>query len=170
MKNPLLRGFFFLWVFILMELYLTLIQLVVFLSYVGLIVKRYGIIPSISDSWYHLSIAQKGLFTLFTWGIGIPMLFYGNWLFFLSGAGFAFVGAATQFKSTLANTNKIHYGGAVVGILGALLGIWMKFDTILPLLWFIFTAVMLQVSYVKNKIWWQEIAAFVVIVLSLLMN
>lgn len=147
---------------------LTLIQLVVFTLYVGMIIKRFGVIPSISDSWYELPQSQKALFTLFTWGIGIPMLFYGNVWFFLSGIGLSFVGAATQFKITLANTKQIHFTGAVVGIFSALIGIGFMFQNILPLLWFLFFAVAIQVTPTTNKLWWQEIAAFFTILLGLL--
>ena len=112
---------------------LTIIQLVVFLLYVGFIIKRYGVLPSISDSWYVLPLSQQFLFTLFTWGLGIPMLLYGNIWFFLSGAGLSFVGAATAFKSKIGLTKEVHYGGALVGILGALIGILVEYSNFLPL-------------------------------------
>jgi hypothetical protein len=149
---------------------LTLIQLLVLTLYLGLIIKRYGILPSISDSWYSLPQRENFLFTLFTWGLGIPMLFYGNVWFFLSGSGLSFVGAATQFKSMIGITKEVHYAGALVGILGALIGIWVQWDNLLPLLWFLFLALSIQVSYMKNKIWWQEIVAIVLILWGLLVK
>ena len=147
---------------------LLLIQAVVFISYVGLIIKRYGILPSISDSWYSLPQSENALFTLFTWGLGIPMLFYGNVWFFLSGTGLAFVGAATRFKMTLGLTKEIHYGGAVVGIFSALIGIAVMHQDLFPLVNFLLPAIMLQISHIQNKLWWQEILAFFVILTSLL--
>ncbi len=149
---------------------LTIIQLVVFLLYVGFIVKRYGILPSISDSWYVLPLRQQFLFTLFTWGIGIPMLLYGNVWFFLSGSGLSFVGVATQFKDKIGHTKEVHYIGALVGILGALIGIIVQYGNYVPLVWFIFLAISFQVSYMKNKIWWQEIVAVVLILWGLLVK
>jgi len=149
---------------------LTLIQLLVLTLYLGLIIKRYGILPSISDSWYSLPQRENFLFTLFTWGLGIPMLFYGNVWFFLSGSGLSFVGAATQFKSMIGITKEVHYAGALVGILGALIGIWIQWDNLLPLVWFLFLALSIQVSYMKNKIWWQEIVAIVLILWGLLVK
>ncbi len=149
---------------------LTLTQLLVITLYLGLITKRYGVLPSISDSWYSLPLNQKFLFTLFTWGLGIPMLFYGNVWFFLSGAGLSFVGAATQFKSMIGLTKEVHYGGALVGILSALIGIWVEWDNLLPLIWFLFFALSIQLSYIKNKIWWQEIVAVVLILWGLLVK
>ena len=149
---------------------LTLTQLLVITLYLGLIIKRYGILPSISDSWYSLPPRENFLFTLFTWGLGIPMLFYGNVWFFLSGAGLSFVGVATQFRSFIGITKEVHYGGALVGILGALIGIWVQWDNLLPLIWFLFFALSIQVSYMKNKIWWQEIVAVVLILWGLLVK
>ena len=147
---------------------LTLIQLVVFTLYVGYIMKKFGVLPSISESWYVLPQNQNVLFTLFTWGIGIPMLFYGNVFFFLSGTGLVFVGAATRFKTMLAYTKLVHYIGAVVGIFGALIGIAVEWNNCLPLIWFLFFAVFIQVSHQKNKLWWQEIAAFATVLIGLL--
>ncbi len=147
---------------------LTIIQLVVFLLYVGFIIKRYGVLPSISDSWYVLPLRQQFLFTLFTWGIGIPMLLYGNVWFFLSGSGLSFVGAATAFKDKIGLTKEFHYGGAVLGILGALIGIAVEYTNYLPLIWFIFLAISIQVSYMKKKIWWQEIVAFLLILFGII--
>ena len=149
---------------------LTLTQLLVITLYLGLITKRYGVLPSISDSWYSLPQRENFLFTLFTWGLGIPMLFYGNVWFFLSGSGLSFVGAATQFKSMIGITKEVHYAGALVGILGALIGIWVQWDNLLPLVWFLFLALSIQVSYMKNKIWWQEIVAIVLILWGLLVK
>ena len=96
------------------------------------------------------------------------MLLYGNIWFFLSGAGLSFVGAATAFKSKIGLTKEVHYGGALVGILGALIGILVEYSNFLPLVWFIFLAISIQVSYMKNKIWWQEIVAFLLILFGII--
>jgi hypothetical protein len=149
---------------------LLLIQTVVFISYVGLIIKRYGILPSISDSWYSLPQSENFLFTLFTWGLAIPMLFYGNVWFFLAGVGLSFVGAATQFKMTLGLTSEIHYAGAVLGIFSSLIGIASMYQDLFPLVNFVFFALVLQLSPIKNKLWWQEILAFAVILLGLMVH
>lgn len=149
---------------------LTLIQLVVFTLYVGFITKKFGVLPSISDSWYSLPVSQKALFTLFTWGIGIPMLFYGSVWFFLSGVGLTFVGAATQFKMTISYTKQIHYIGALTGILFSLIGIFSLWGNILPLLVFLFFSVLLHFAKVKNSLWWIEMVAFFCILAGLLVG
>ena len=49
----------------------------VFISYVSFIWIKYGILPSISDSWYHLPENLKVLFTLFCWGFALPAAIIG---------------------------------------------------------------------------------------------
>jgi hypothetical protein len=98
------------------------------------------------------------------------MLLYGNVWFFLSGSGLSFVGVATQFKDKIGHTKEVHYIGALVGILGALIGIIVQYGNYVPLVWFIFLAISFQVSYMKNKIWWQEIVAVVLILWGLLVK
>lgn len=148
---------------------LLLIQSIVFLSYVGFIIRKYGVLESISDSWYSLPQSLNFLFTLFTWGIGIPILFYGNVWFFLAGIGLSFVGAATRFKSLFSFTKQVHYTGAVIGIFSTLIGITVMYKTFIPLVTFTSIALLLQVFKIRNTIWWQEIVAFVTILGSMIL-
>lgn len=130
-------------------------------------------LPSISDSWYELPSPINHLFTLFTWSLGFAMVFQGNGqtpLFFFSGAGLLFVGTATQFKWTGAHTNIVHYAGAVVGILGALIGLWVENGIYLPLFVWLVQTLIFKVIKLKNFTWWVEILAFVCIVGGLYMR
>lgn len=149
---------------------LTLFQLVVFVLYIGMIIKNYGVLPSISESWYRLPLNRKALFTLFTWGMGIPTLLYGNVVFFIAGIGLIFVGAATQFKMLTANTKQIHYAGAYIGILGSLFGIWLQWGAYYPLILFLVSYLFVQYGPVQNKIWWIEMVAFASILLGMLVH
>lgn len=146
---------------------LTLIQLSVFALYVGMVIRNFGVLPSISESWYEWPQDKNMYFTFFTWGLGIPMMLYGSLWFFISGAGLVFVGTATRFKSKIVSTDKIHYMGAIVGIFSALIGIWRELDNVSPLLLFILGSVVIQTSNMKNKLWWIEILAFMIIMLGL---
>lgn len=149
---------------------LTLIQLVIFVLYVGGITKKYGVLPSVSESWYKLPNQYKILFTLFVWGLAIPLFFYGN-IWFALGAGFlSFVGAATQFKMTVANTDKIHYIGAMGGILLSLIGIAVKWSNLIPLGLFLISTLVLKLSKMKNETWWIEMVAFFLILAGLLVR
>jgi len=152
---------------------LTLIQAAIFVSYVTfLLIKFKGPLPSISESWYALGSPLNVLFTLFCFALSITMCFHisDGWggLFFLSGAGLGFVGAATAFKDKF--VRPIHFGGAMAGIIGALLGIWLTLGDILPfIVWAIITILLLGFK-AKNAMWWLEIAAFACIVCGFLLN
>lgn len=151
---------------------ITLLQAFVFLSYIGFIVYRFGVLPSISESWYRLEPLRKSyLFTLFCWSLSTLMLFQTNettaW-FFASGAGLAFVGAATMFKWTGAYTDKIHGLGAVVGIVCALVGLGVEYNNWMPTALFVAVGTTISAFKLQNRIWWIEIAAFVSVISGLL--
>lgn len=148
----------------------TLVQTLVFTTYITfLYLYCKKTLSSISQSYYELPNSISYLFTFFCWGIGVPMIFQGGPLFFISGAGLCFVGASTNFLSKGAHTNIVHYVGAFLGIVGALLGLWIEYDIIFPSIIFSGgTITLLVLKQIKNKIWWIEILAFVNIITGLL--
>ena len=151
---------------------ITLLQALVFVSYIGYIIYRFGVLPSISESWYKLEpLRTSFLFTLFCWALSSLMLFQTNettaW-FFASGAGLAFVGTATMFKWSGAYTDKIHGLGAVVGISSALIGLGVEYNNWIPTAVFVAIGASLSAFKAKNTIWWIEIAAFCCVISGLL--
>lgn len=148
---------------------LTTIQTIIFIAYLAFILNKFGgllksgKLHSISNSWYLLERAQKPLFTLFTWGIGVPMLFYNHWLFFLAGAGLCFVGAATQFKSNMASTGLIHYVGAALGIGLTALGLGVVGGYWLPVVLLILGGGLMKWKVKLNFIFWFEVYSFIVL-------
>lgn len=146
-----------------------IIQVAVFVSYVAFILYRYGVLPSISESWYVLPQNQKALFTLFTWGVGIPMLFYDSAALFVAGSALTFVGAATQFKTTAAFTKQVHYIGAMVGIVVPLLYFGLTSNNWLPLIVQAIGTATVMLTKTPNKIWWTEIVAFACVLTGFLM-
>lgn len=150
---------------------LTIVQAIIFLSYVSfLMIKFKGPIPSISDSWYLLKGRQKFLFTLFCFSLGITMLFQcvPSVFFFISGAALSFVGINTTFKDNWI-TPYIHFAGAAICIIFALLGIGIVLHNWIPLIGWVMSAVSINYFKVKNDTWWIEIAAFIFIILGLLL-
>jgi hypothetical protein len=145
-----------------------IIQVAIFVSYVAFILYRYGVLPSISESWYVLPQNQKALFTLFTWGVGIPMLFYDSEALFIAGSALTFVGAATQFKTTAAFTKQVHYIGAVVGIVVPLLYFGFASKNWVPLIAQVVGTAVVMLAKTSNKIWWTEIVAFVCVLTGML--
>jgi hypothetical protein len=142
-------------------------MLTVFVSYVSFIWIKYGVQRSISDSYYRLPKNLQPLFTLFCWGFAFPAIIIGvdltdNFLMFLAGAGICFVGAAAQFKEEL--TKGVHMIGAYGGVLFSQLAIAINFHMYYMNVIFILLAILFEVlgyyKIMKNKIWWQEILAF----------
>lgn len=147
----------------------TLVQLVCFTSYLVFIMKTFGILPSISESWYRLKPEENPLFTFFCFSIGVPMFFQSNGssaLFFLSGIGLLLVGVAVRFKASY--DCKLHYAGAAAGIGGALIGLWIEENIWWTTVLFVCTLLFIYFSSINEKIWWIEIIAFLIIIIGLL--
>lgn len=151
-------------------IYLVLAIFVTFTSYVLYIVSNFGVLESISDSWYVLPKNRKPLFWLFTVCIGIPLLFFAGstapW-FFLAGAGFVFVGTASAFNDDTV-TNRVHYAGATIGIVFSFVGLYFDYGLFYPLFAFLISLPIIYYYDKKNLIWWLEISAFITVIAGLL--
>ena len=149
---------------------LTLIQATIFILYVTfLMVKFKGPLPSISDSWYALGYPLRILFSIFCISLGITMTQQpGSVFFFLSGTGLSFVGIATWFKSSEKIVHWIHFTGAVIGMVFALLGIGLGLENWYPLIMWGLLSLPIILFKIKNHMWWIEIIAFVAIIYGLL--
>jgi hypothetical protein len=147
----------------------------VFIGYVSWIWDKYGVLPSISDSYYHLPKNLQPIFTLFCWGFSIPAIILGSsGLMFFAGAGIAFVGAAAAFKEQM--TSIVHVVGAMMGVLLSQLAIWLQYGIWQVNIAFLVIAIPLTITrFVKikgkeicpNRTWWVEIAAFLAICVAL---
>jgi hypothetical protein len=144
------------------------IQAVIFIAYIIFITIKFGVIHSISESWYKLPKGQKGWFTAMCWGIGAPMVVHEHGLFMLSAAGFLFVGAATMFKQKM--TKEVHYSGAFAGIVGALAGLWVVYDLWWPLAVTALAVGGIIATKLKHPIYWIEIASAGAILAGLAMR
>jgi len=89
-------------------------------------------------------------------------------LFFFSGAGLAFVGAATMFKEKVTST--VHFIGAGSGIIFALLGIMFAYGNPYPLISWAIITLLVFLFKVKNHMWWIEIAAFSAIIIGFIIK
>lgn len=143
-------------------------MIVVFVGYVSYIWNKYGVLESISESYYRLPDNQKILFTLFCWLFAIPAIILGNTaLMFVAGGGIAFVGAAAQFKQDM--TKSVHYGGAIIGILFSQLSIFFDFHMLYVNIISLIITSILFIFHKKciNYFWWIELTAFASIVYTL---
>jgi hypothetical protein len=142
-------------------------SLIVFTTYLVWIYSKYGILKSVSDSYYH--IKHKYVFTLVMWSVAIPMAIVGmdlngdTPLMFFAGSGIAFVGAASAFKDDKI-TERSHIVGATAGIVLGFVSLWVDFHlwhVCLFMLAFTLFAVLFKI---KNHTWWIEIEAFAIII------
>lgn len=137
-------------------------QLSIFSVYLLFLISRFGVLPSISESYYRLG-KLNWMFTVFTWSLAVSTIFNGSALFFVSGAFMAFVGAATAFKESMTST--VHYVGAAGSIVFAMLAFWFDYGLWWPALFASFGSLLL--AYIPNRIWWIEIYCFVIYLLGI---
>lgn len=152
-------------------IYPFILMLTVFVTYVGLIWAIYGILPSISDSFYHLPKKLKFLFTLFCWGFAIPAAMIGftlaegsTWQFLMlfAAGGIMFVGAAPDFQNENGMDRIVHYISALIGVISSQLYILLVFPEIyyITVSFALFSILMLIFKKKVEEIWWIEILAF----------
>lgn len=153
---------------------ITICQFLIFVTYVTYISSRFGILPSISESHYRLNRFRQGyFFTLFCWTLAVTMVlesYESSPIYFFSGVGLAFVGAASEFKWTGANTHIIHYLGALVGIVLPLVALYTHSNMWFPSALFALSAIVILLFKIKNAIFWIEIFAFLFIIIGLFLR
>ncbi len=143
-------------------------MLVVFISYVSWIWARYGVLKSISQSYYELPKNLQFLFTFFCWGFSLPAIIVGSTgLIFLAGSGIGFVGAAAAFQEDM--THEVHMIGAGTGVTASQLAIFLNFGLWPINIAFISASLFLLLfrKKIRGWIWWIEIAAFLSICIAL---
>jgi len=146
----------------------TLIQIVVFVTYVAYIYRNYGVLTSISASSYELKGQARYTFTMFCWLIGFPIFFQDfGILGFFAAAGLMFTGATTDHGSTSAYTKQVHMVGSIGAIALLFIAIMVDGYWVIPGL---FIASCLPVLKSENKIWWIEIFAFIWILFYLIIR
>lgn len=143
-----------------------------FFGYTGFIALKYGIQPSVSESYYKLPRNKQWLFTIATWGYAILAMIIGlqltgNGLVFLAGSGIAFVGAAPAFHG-IGLERTVHTVGAFVGVTAA-----QAFISIILGFWWITLGFAIVSGFLfcwkktyTHFVWWVEITAFISIYLS----
>lgn len=145
------------------------IMLTVFVSYVSYIWAKYGVLKSISQSYYELPEKLRPLMTFFCWGFSIPAIILGSsGLMFLAGSGIAFVGAAAAFQEKM--TKEVHMIGAGVGVGASQLAIILQYGMWPISVAFFGLSILLLLfrNKINNKhIWWIEILAFLSICIVL---
>jgi hypothetical protein len=147
-------------------IYLLVLSAVIFYSYVIVITKKYGLLPDISSSYYESGC--KPYFTLFSFGIAVPMMMVGvehHSMFMLSSASICFMGVAAGYRDEeLFKT--IHYVCAVGGITCAWVGFGLIGYTNIMVLLFL-GAVVLFYTTGRYRFFFIEVWCYSVILLGL---
>ena len=141
----------------------TLIQSLVFAAYIGYVWGRFGVLDSISASYYKLRENHNWLFWAFTIALSVPMLTYGDGWYFGSAAFLIFCGTASDYKKPMTGT--VHYIGASGAIGLAAIGL-LREGVWFPLVFGLLVSVPLSIFKVENRTWWIEIAWFVFLIIG----
>lgn len=148
-----------------------ILSMIILFGYLALVVAKFGIPKSISDSYYLLGkkgwMFQVALFL--TAFLVMPSLIDRSsedtqFLAFLSCAGLIFVGAAPFFKRTF--DSKVHFISAAICCVGLVL--WQIFNAswVTPLVCLL--AVLYPMFKDKKYMWWLEIATIMSAYVSLM--
>jgi len=155
------------------KLLLLLASLLIFSTYVITIWIKYGILPTISDSYYILPDNRKILFTLTLWAFSLPVIIVGattsgiNIMFF-AGASICFVGASPLFKEHF--EGRVHYVSAIIGIVLGLTSLWVNFGLGELVVTSVLLMLTIRILVKNNYTWWIEILAFLTIIIGLLLT
>lgn len=151
-----------------MNTILLIISLGIFLIYNGYIYYKYGLLPSISDSYYKLPEKYRIFFTLFIWFFILPIIIVSSTpLMFFAGSAIMFVGAAPKFLED--HEKLIHFISAIIGMVLSLFSMIIDFKVIIAIPILLFN-LFLFLKKPKNYIWWIEVITFLTIISILFYN
>lgn len=150
---------------------MIVLSLVILVCYLGMVLIRFGIPKSISETYYLLGkhgwLFQVTLFSVAF--LVVPTLIERSsegtrFLAFLACMGLAFVAAAPLFKREL--DGKVHYISAAICCVGLVL--WQVFNVcwVVPLICFV--AILPPMLFDGKRMWWLEIATIVSAYVSLI--
>ena len=138
-----------------------------FVSYVAWVWVKFGILPSISDSYYHSH--NNFLFWAFLIGLSVPVILVGSSaLTFFAGAFLCFTASAPAFKQKMEGI--VHVIGATGGIFLGVVATICDMHLWIPAVLMVSFTVLATVFKLKHHTWWIEIVAFVTILASLVAN
>lgn len=153
---------------IMVNLILWCLMIISLLSFFGFVVKKVGVLNSLSDSYYELPNKMMWMFPFFMILFGSLMgtIAY-HWLMFIAMTGFFMVGIGCNFKKDK-KTKIIHFFGVFLGILFSQLYILFALNQ--P--WITWTSITacLAINYLglgNKAVWWQEFVAFLSVIVGL---
>lgn len=149
-------------------LLITVLQLLVFISYVGYVWYKFGVLEAISTSAKKFNGNDKLWFLAFCWSLGFLNLFQGmeGWGFGTM-AGLMFTGITFKFYENIAHGKLLHIVAAAVAIILGFVGLGVLHDMWwLMVLYGFIIALILVDPYIyinSKKLWWVEVFGFLII-------
>jgi hypothetical protein len=145
------------------------ISLSIFCWYFFLVIKRYGVQKSISHSYLLFPQNEESYYTIFMWGITIPLLFVHQSLLIFLAVMFLCIDGAARTGSGDKITQFLHNWGAQLGMgLGILmLGVNFK-EWYLTLTSFLFIGGI--TLWFKNTVWWIETICYIIIISGIIIG
>lgn len=166
-----------------MENYFLAWSFITFFSYIAYIVTKFGVLPSISDSFYEHK--NRLLFAGFIWLTVVPLAYIGmESIWMQAGSGFlCFVGVATNFrkrsikevdefgKDIIKKKNTMerlfHMYGAMLGFLFGFMAMTFTFHIWPPVILMGSFVIIANLLKIKNKIFWIENVGFLLLMVGL---
>ena len=146
-----------------MKKYLPTTSLAIFTLYIIGVMWFYGVLPSISDSYYHLPQGYKLIFSFALIGFALPLIIYTNkLLIFIAGGAIMFVAVTPDFHSEGA----IHFICAIIGIVSGIFYLIVSKQYLISIIAFIIGIILY--IFASNHIFWIEIVSFYTILLGII--
>jgi len=141
---------------------LFFLMVTVFIAYVSFIWSKYGILKSISESYYKLPRKWNWLFVAFCWLFAFPaMILGGSYLMMFAAGGIVFVGAAAAMHTF--PTRAVHLTGAIGGMILACIAMVVQYHMWYMTVGVAVLALLALLLDKKRAMWWTELAIFTAI-------
>jgi len=140
-------------------------SLTIFTLYIRFILAKYGLLKSVSASYYELH--DKALFSAVLIAFSLSAMFAGRDVYiFTAGSGICFVAFAPKYK--LKFDNDVHYIAASIGIVFGFtqLLVWGYWLMLIPIL----VAIPAFIKFSKNPIYFIEVISFYLIITGLILH
>jgi hypothetical protein len=148
------------------SLWLLAVSTVSILTYLTVVVIKFGIQPSISESYYRWHRNVNIIFTLALWAFAMPIILVSTSGFlFFAGSFICVVGTAQNFKNPF--EGKAHAVSAIVGISLGMASLIIDYHNWVAPIIFATFSIFAYLVKIKNLTWWVEVAALICIETSL---
>jgi hypothetical protein len=142
--------------------------LIIFTAFIVFIIRRVGVLPSISDSFYKLG-KYGGLFWLVLASMAglMVLLDRQNPYLIISAAGLLFTCGSPYFEIEYPD-KPVHFVGAATAILSAFVNLYVTYGFWQPFALFVVGVGLIALFRIKNHTWWVEVWAFYLIIIGMI--